>query len=191
MKYISTLIFGVALAYSWNLVQQVPAINVQTHAALQNRLADVIRQSVQEIKPAAKDIVIIKVTTEPIDEKTVKARFSYSFVEADEESGDLTQQQVDGEAVLKRSQGSDPDRDLWTMENVKTNTGAMTFKNGIVITPGGDDAENTEGAEGTDSANPESSVQGEGASGETPATETATPEVTPTPATGEVAPAHE
>lgn len=139
MKYISTLIFGLALAYTWNLVNQVPSIAFETHAALQSKLAEVIRQSIIEIKPNAQEITIIKVTTEPVSEKTVRARFSYTFLETDEENGEITKQQIDGEALLNRSQGADPERDLWTMENVKTNTGAMTFKEGIVIAPGASD----------------------------------------------------
>ena len=145
MKYISTLIFGVALVYTWNLVNQVPSIAFETHAGLQTKIAEVIKQSVIEIKPLVKEITIIKITTEPIDDKTVKARFSYKFVEASEESGELAEQQVEGEATLTRSASADPERDLWTMENVKTNTGAMSFKDGIVITP----TENEADSEGT------------------------------------------
>lgn len=187
MKYISTVIFGIALAYTWNLVQQVPAINVQTHAALQTRLAEVIRQSVIEVKPSAKEIIILKVTTEPIDEKSVKAHFSYTFVETDEETGELTQQQVDGDALLKRSQGADPDRDLWTMENVKTNTGAMSFRDGIVITPGMDDAEGV-----SDTNNPEAEAPAEGSPNEMPPA-SQSPETMPSPSEpqGTTTPSHD
>lgn len=135
MKYISTLIFGVALAGSWNLVHRDSPINFETHASIQLKLVDVIRQSVMEIKPAAQNVEILNLATEPVNEHTVKAYFTYKFQEPEAETGELTEQTISGEATLRRNKGADPNEDHWTMENVSTKTGEMTFKNGIVITP--------------------------------------------------------
>jgi hypothetical protein len=135
MKYVSTLIFAVALACSWNLVHQESAINFETHAAIQLKLVDVIRQAVLEMKPAATDIQIVDISTKPIDDHRVKAFFSYKFQEPDAESGELTEQQITGEATLSRNKGVDPNQDHWVMEKVITKTGEMAFKNGLVISP--------------------------------------------------------
>jgi hypothetical protein len=135
MKYISTLIFALALAYSWNLVHREAKINFETHASIQLKLIDVIKQSVQEIKPLARDIEVLNVSTEPIDEHSVKAHFNYKFQEPDTETGELTEQKIEGEAFLRRNKSIDPNDDHWTMENVSTKTGTMTFKSGIVISP--------------------------------------------------------
>ncbi len=135
MKYISTLIFAIALACSWNLVHRESPIDFETHASIQLKLIDVIRQSVMEIKPNAKNIEILNVSTELVNEHTVKAYFSYKFQEPDAETGELTEQTINGEATLRRNKGADPNEDHWVMENVITKTGEMTFKKGLVITP--------------------------------------------------------
>lgn len=161
MKYISTLIFAVALAYTWNLAQQEQPISFQTHAALQLKLGDVIQQSVREIKPSATAIEIINITTQPISDEKIKAYFSYRFQEPDAETGEVMIQQINGEAILHRTKQFDNSQDLWTMDNVQTNTGAMEFKSGIVITPGSeqDDMPSGEEVAPENNANPAAPIE--------------------------------
>lgn len=135
MKYISTLIFILALIYTWKVVQQDAPIKFETHAAIQLKLVDVIRQSILEIKPSAQNIEIIDVSTEPVNDHTLKAYFSYKFQEPDTASGEWVEQQINGEAQLRKSGGPDFTEEKWVMENVITQTGTMNFKNGILITP--------------------------------------------------------
>lgn len=135
MKYISTLIFALALAYSWKLVHQNKPINFETHASIQLKLVDVIKQSILQAKPLAKNIEIIKISTEPINDMSVKAYFSYKFQEPDADSNELTEQAIEGEAILTRKNGVDPKEDHWSIEKVTTKNGAMIFKNGLEISP--------------------------------------------------------
>lgn len=135
MKYISTIIFIVALVVSWQLIHEKSAINFETHASIQLKLVDVIKQSILEIKPQAENIEILNISTEPLSDQTIKAYFSYKYSEPDEESKGLVEQQIHGDAVLRRKNGPNFSEDHWVLENVQTQTGHLTFKNGIVITP--------------------------------------------------------
>lgn len=135
MKYISTLIFAVALIYSWKLIHKETSIPFETHASLQLKLIEIIKRSVSEIKPLAEGIEIQNISTAPIDDHTVRAFFSYKFQEPDSETGDRTEQHIEGEAILRRKTSAEATTDQWIMENVAIKNGNMTFKNGIVITP--------------------------------------------------------
>ena len=141
MKYISTLIFALALVYTWNLVQQQPPVDFGTHAALQVKLGEAIIQTIQEMKPQATDITLLKVSTVTIDPDTVKARIAYKFNEPDTTSGEIVEQQIEGEVTLKKATQTDSEREMWAIENVSTSTGAITFKTGLVISPNETDEE--------------------------------------------------
>lgn len=135
MKYISTLIFTLALIYSWKLVHEESPVNFETHAAIQLKLVETIRKSILELKPTAKNINILNVSTETINDHTLKTYFSYKFEEPDETTGELVEQEISGEAQLKKSSEPNSTEEKWVLENVTTQTGTMNFKNGIVITP--------------------------------------------------------
>lgn len=135
MKYISTLIFAVALAYSWSLVHREAPINFETHASLQLKMVDVIRESILKIKPTAQNIEILDIKTEALNDHSVKAFFSYKFQESDTESSEKVQNTIRGEATLTRTKSIDPSQDQWSLESVKTEAGEMNFENGIVIAP--------------------------------------------------------
>jgi hypothetical protein len=139
MKYVSTLIFALALIISWRLIHEQAAINFETHAAIQLKLVDVIKQSILEVKPNAEKIEITNISTEPLSDQALKAYFSYKYNEPDTNSGEMVEQQISGDAILRRKNGPNFSEDHWIMDNVQTQTGNMTFKNGIVITPGEDD----------------------------------------------------
>lgn len=143
MKYISTVIFVIALIVSWQLIHEKSAINFETHASIQLKLVDIIKQSVLEIKPHAENIEILNISTEPLSDQTIKAYFTYKYSEPDEESKDLVEQQINGDAVLRRKNGPNFSEDHWVLENVKAQTGNLSFKNGLVITPNEKDS-NTE-----------------------------------------------
>lgn len=142
MKYISTLIFVIALIVSWQLIHEKATINFETHASIQLKMVDVIKQSILEIKPLAENIEILNISTEPLSDQAIKAYFSYKYSEPDEESKEFVEQQIHGDAILRRKNGPNFSEDHWVLENVQTQTGNLTFKNGIVITPKEEDAKN-------------------------------------------------
>ncbi len=135
MKYLSTLIFALALVYTWKLVHEEPPVNFETHSAIQLKLVEAIRSSILELKPLAKNINILSVSTETINDHTLKTYFTYKFEEPDNETGELVEQEIKGEAQLKKSPEPNTAEEKWIMENVSTQTGTMNFKNGIIITP--------------------------------------------------------
>lgn len=143
MKYISTLIFALALVYTWKLVHEEAPINFETHSTIQLKLVEAIRASILELKPLAKNINILNVSTETINDHTLKTYFSYKFEEPDNETGELVEQEINGEAQLKKSTEPNLTEEKWVMDNVTTKTGTMNFKNGIVISPNESDTQDS------------------------------------------------
>lgn len=132
MKYISLLVFTAALAWSWNVIHGDVAISFETHAAIQEKLATVIADSVKARKPNASDILIEKIWTEVISEKKVKAFFIYSFKDSTE-SG-VVSSQIKGQGFLERQSTDDPTVDKWVLTQVRTSSDAIEFVDSTIIT---------------------------------------------------------
>jgi hypothetical protein len=133
-KIVSLVIFTVALAWTWNIIHTSPAIGSETHSGIQDKLGQLIQQTVMNKKPAAKNFHINHLWTEALSDTKVRAVFSYSFSE-NAEGGELTQQTIDGEAILFREPRDESKMDRWTLQSVKTTNDAMSFTEGVVVTP--------------------------------------------------------
>jgi len=135
-KIISLVIFIVVMVWTWNVIHTTPAIGFETHSGIQARLADLIRHTLAEKKPQAKDLTITRLWTEAINDNKVRAVFAYKFIEPSE-NGDA-EQTIEGEAVLHREPSENNSVDKWTLQSVKTTNDTVTFSEGSVITPGDD-----------------------------------------------------
>lgn len=132
-KIVSLVIFIVVLVWTWNVVHATPTIGFETHSGIQARLADLIRQTLAEKKPQAKDLVITRLWTEEMSDNKVRAVFAYKFIEPAAE-GDA-EQTIEGEAILHREATENSGVDKWTLQSVKTTNDSVTFSEGSVITP--------------------------------------------------------
>jgi hypothetical protein len=132
MKYISLLIFTVALAWTWNLVHSQSDISFETHSGIQEKLAALITETIKAKRPAASDIVIEKIWTEVLSSQQVKAFFVYSFKD-NSESGPVTSQ-IRGEGLLERQPEDEAGNDRWVLTKVQASSDAITFDDATIIT---------------------------------------------------------
>lgn len=133
-KIVSLVVFTAALAWTWNIINSTPAIGFETHVGIQEKLTDLIRQTIVTKRPHAKEIVINKLWTEPVNENKVHAVFSYQFTELNPETQEETFQIIDGEADLHRELSEVDGVDKWVLQSVKTTNDAVVFTEGSVIT---------------------------------------------------------
>lgn len=135
MKYISTIIFALALAYSWHLVHREVPISAQTHEELQQIWLDGLKERILQVKPQARNIQIIDIRSEALNENNVKLSFTYQFQEPDEDPNQLVTQKIESEAFLARSKTAAAGSNEWDLVKLKIETVEMDFKDGVLITP--------------------------------------------------------
>lgn len=140
MKYLSLIIFVVLLAWTWNLIHREPIISFETHAGIQEKLAQLIQQTVLSKKPQATDIRIQKIWTEPQGADKVQAHFVYSFEEPDTNGKNLTNQ-ITAQGLLEKQADDGSGLERWSLTKVQTTNDAVTFEDGLYVTPGDEPAE--------------------------------------------------
>ena len=139
-KIVSLIIFTAALIWTWNIIHSSEAIGFETHSGIQEKLADLIKQTVMTKKPNAKNFHITRLWTETMSDTKVRAVFAYAFSEAAEGS-ESTEQTVEGEAILFREPQDESNLDKWTLQSVRTTNDSVTFSEGLIVTPGADTPE--------------------------------------------------
>lgn len=142
MKYLSLLLFTVALVLTWKVIHKDPEITFETHSGIQEKLAVFIVDTIKAKKPTATDISIEKVWTEPTGENQVKAFFIYSF--KDKTAEGVVATQIQGEGILERQGMDESGADRWQLTKVQTTNDAIVFDDAMIVTPGGGD--DSEGA---------------------------------------------
>ncbi len=142
MKYLSVLVFALLLAWSWTLIHSEQRISFETHAGIQEKLAQLIQQTIISKKPAASNIRIEKIWTEPQSANDVLAHFTYSFQEPDT-SGKLLTNRIQGQGLLEKQPDDGSGLDHWSLKKFKTDTDSVVFEDGLHVTPGDDEAQPT------------------------------------------------
>ena len=135
MRYLSILVFACAFAWSWNLIHSANSISYETHVGLQNKMSELIIQSIQSKKPNATEIQVIKIWTEPMGESKVKTHFVYQYNDI-LESGEKTAQVLEGYATLSRQTSEDAENDNWKLEAMSVSNDMISFDEGLVVKPG-------------------------------------------------------
>lgn len=139
MKYLSLLLFTVALVLTWKVIHKSPEITFETHSGIQEKLGVFIVDTIKSKKPGATDILIEKVWTEPVNEKQVKAFFIYSY--KDKTAEGVISTTIQGEGILERQAPDDTGADRWQLTQVQSTNDAISFDDALIVTPGGGDAE--------------------------------------------------
>lgn len=150
MKFLSLLVFLVAMVWTWGLVRSIPKISFETHVGIHDNLANYIEQALLARKPNAKDFRIHRLWTEETKpEADLKANFTYSFAEDDDNSRTTIQ----GWAILTpvtQFEGEEvPAGTRWRVKEVHPLSDSVVFEQGSVIKAGED--EPTESTQETDS----------------------------------------
>ncbi len=133
MKYLSVVVLTAGLIWTWNIIHGRTQIDADVHAGIQNKLIQIIRETLQSKKPQLQDLQILKIWTEAKGKDAVHAIFSYKFKDLDE-AGSPYEQTIDGEAKLKR-QADSQNEERWLLEEVKATSNNIVFSDGMIITP--------------------------------------------------------
>ena len=132
MKYLSLLVFAAALIWTWFIIHDSSSISFETHSGIQERLAEVIANTIKVKKPSASEITIEKIWTEVIDANKVRAFFVYSFKDISE-SGPV-KSEIKGEGILERQPKDDSGMDRWSLTKVHTTSDAIQFDEATLVT---------------------------------------------------------
>jgi hypothetical protein len=135
MKYLSVLAFLLLLAWTWNVIHTDQAISFETHAGIQEKLAQVIQQTILNKKPNASGVRIQRLWTEPEGNDKVLANFVYTFQEPDS-NGKTVTSQITGHGLLEKQTDDGSGMDRWSLKEVKTTGDSIVFEDGLMVTPG-------------------------------------------------------
>jgi hypothetical protein len=136
IKYVSMIFFMTLLGWSWGIVHSSPKISFETHAGIQEKLADLIKKAVQERKPDATELSIDQLWTEIISETSLKAHFSYSYKNASEDG--RVNSSIRGFVLLNKvlEPTETEENETWKVAEVKTTNNALVFEEGLLINAG-------------------------------------------------------
>lgn len=134
MKIISLIVFVILLSWTWHVVHSTSPVDFETHSDIQLKMTELIENTIKTKKPEAQEIKIIKMWTQEVAEKKIKAQFLYRFVEvsADKERAERA---IEGEAILVRDLSDNPTVDKWTIQSLLTKGDNINYTEGSVVTP--------------------------------------------------------
>lgn len=132
MKYVSLVLFTIALAWTWNLVHTTSDISFETHSGIQEQLAILITDTIKAKKPTASEIVVQKIWTEVLSNDKVKAFFIYSFKD-NSETG-IVSSEIRGNGILERKGVTTEGNDHWVLTDVHASSDAIQFEDATIVT---------------------------------------------------------
>ncbi len=140
MKYLSIVFFLVLMKFTWGMANKFPVIPIETHKMIQTELKDIIYQVLVQYRPTATQLKFQSIWTERLSDNQLKAHFTYSFVDSDEQEGESVEQTQEGVVTLNRisvNQEADPAAPApgWSLDEVSVSRQVLNFKKGIVISP--------------------------------------------------------
>jgi hypothetical protein len=133
MKLFGFVFFLSLSIWTWNVIHAVPDISFETHASIQEKLSEMILESLRVKKPEASDLQIQKMWTETLAPGRMKAHFSYSFKEDSAQTGS-TWSSVDGNGILELGERSPETGDeKWILSRVQIQGDSVKFEDSLVI----------------------------------------------------------
>ena len=138
MKLVSFFVFVAAFIWTWSLLTSKSTIGIDVHAGIQSKLAILIQDSIKAKRPNSSNFELNKIYTEKLDDNKIKAYFTYKFIDTLEDQ-EKSEQIISGQAILNRSLSEDPSVQKWVIQSVKTDSSAIEFKEGLVISPDGNE----------------------------------------------------
>lgn len=138
MKYLSVLVFAVVLTWTWFVVNSEASISLETHVGIQNKLGNLIRDSILNKKPQAANITILDLWTEPVKEgdiTQIRAHFAYRFEEPGEAQGKITSE-LSGEALMEPSPDDGSGLEKWVVKQFISTSDSISFSEPLVIATG-------------------------------------------------------
>lgn len=135
MKFLSLILFIVALVWTWGIIHSVPKVSFETHVGIHDNLAVFIQEALSARKPEAKDFQIHRLWTEETKPENgeLKAHFTYSFAE----EAAKTRTTIQGWALLEavkevNGQPVEPGT-RWKVKEVQPTSDSVTFEEGTTV----------------------------------------------------------
>ena len=135
MKILSLVVFVVLLSWTWHIVHSNSPVDFETHSDIQAKMKELIESTILAKKPDAKKVEIVKMWTQDLGDRKVKASFSYKFTETNTEK-ESAERSINGEAVLFRDVSDNPSLDKWTVQSLSTKGDSISFNEGSVVSAG-------------------------------------------------------
>lgn len=135
MKFLSLILFIVALVWTWGIIHSVPKVSFETHVGIHDNLAVYIQEALAAKRPEAKDFQIHRLWTEETkaDNGELKAHFTYSF----SEEADKTRSTIQGWAILEAIKEADGQPiepgTKWRVKEVQPTSDSVTFEEGTTV----------------------------------------------------------
>lgn len=150
-KIVSLLVFFALLIWTWTVIHNSPAVGFETHTAIQEKMAELIKQNLLSKRPQSQNLEFSRLWSENLDGNKVRVVFSYKFQEL-LNSKDQIDQAIDGQAILERLPSEDPSQDNWKMLEIKTTADNVAYRDGSTVSA--TDAENPGDASVTPTPSP-------------------------------------
>jgi Co/Zn/Cd efflux system component len=151
MKILSLIVFVILLSWTWHVVHSNSPIDFETHSDIQAKMKELIESTIKSRKPDTKSVEIIKIWTQDMGERKIRADFTYKFIETDAKN-ESTERMIDGEAILSRDVSDNPSLDQWTVQSLKTKGDSISFNEGSTVSP--DNQSNDENPSSTEPRTP-------------------------------------
>lgn len=136
MRYLSLIFIVVLMSVSWKVIQSSEAVPETTHIDIQDDFKVMIIETLQKSLPNVKDIKFDRFWTQNLATNKIKAGFQFSF-DNNVENDSPARYGIEGHATLTY----DPEKSVWNVDGPHFLNNEITFKDGMVITPGPDDGE--------------------------------------------------
>ena len=133
MKYFGFLFFTICSIWTWKVIHDLPDVAFETHVGIQEKLSEMIVDTVRSKKPDVSDVQVTKIWTESKEGGKVVAHFTYSFKENSAQAGS-TLSSIEGEGFLDRTDKNPLTGDeKWTLTKVQIRGDTVKFDEGLVI----------------------------------------------------------
>ena len=135
MKILSLVFFVTLLSWTWHVVHSNSPVDFETHTDIQAKMKELIESTIKSKKPDTKSVEIVKIWTQDLGDRKIKANFSYKFIETNAQN-ESTERLIDGEAVLFRDISDNPSIDQWTVQSLQTKGDSISFNEGSTVNSG-------------------------------------------------------
>lgn len=135
MKILSLVFFVILLSWTWHIVHSNSPVDFETHSDIQAKMKELIESTIKSKKPDTKSVEIVKIWTQDLGDRKIKANFSYKFIETNAQN-ESTERLIDGEAVLFRDISDNPSVDQWTVQSLQTKGDSISFNEGSTVNSG-------------------------------------------------------
>ncbi|MBK7845019.1 MAG: hypothetical protein IPJ71_15260 [Bdellovibrionales bacterium] len=132
MKYLSLIVFLIALQWTWSFSHRPSNISESAHVGIQVDLKKIISDYITENLPTSRNLKFEKFWSEQLKKNVVKASFVYSFDDEDQESGNA-RVVIEGYAILNRDSKVDETFDYWNLDELYILNNKIDFKDPMLI----------------------------------------------------------